>query len=544
MVRCAVLRTRFAACSAVSLLLVVSAAVPPAANAAEESPAPATGAVRAAVAAHLDRQRGPILRELADLLALPNIAAHGEEIRRNAELLLEMMRRRGLEAKLLTVPDAPPAVYAELRSAGASRTVVFYAHYDGQPVEEADWASDPWVPLLRDRSLTDGGAEIPWPAEGAAMNDEWRLYARSASDDKAPIIAMLAALDALRAANITPSVNLKFFLEGEEEAGSPNLERLLDAHKERLAGDLWLICDGPRHQSRRMQVFFGVRGVVDLELTLYGPGRPLHSGHYGNWAPNPIGMLAHLLAQMRDPEGNVTIPGFYAAVRPPSAAEARALEAIPDRREALMAEIGLARSEGEGRSLEEAIMRPAMNLRGIRAGGVGEQARNAIATEAQASIDFRLVPDQTPEMVRGQVESWLGRGGYHVVHDSPDDRMRRDHARIVKLQWGPGYPPARTSLSRPMSRAVVAVLSEAIGEPVIEMPTLGGSVPLFLFMKVLDAPAIGVPIVNHDNNQHGADENLRLGNLWEGIAMYAGLMARLGPEWEARMVRGMKRRDG
>jgi acetylornithine deacetylase/succinyl-diaminopimelate desuccinylase-like protein len=543
------LRTLSIACSVILCSVVVSAAASaplaaerPAPVSEEGGPAQNAAAVGAVVMSHLDKQRPAILRELVDLLALPNVAANRDDMRRNADLLLEMMRRRGLEASLLTVPDAPPAVYGELQTPGAKRTVVFYAHYDGQPVDAAGWASDPWVPLLRDRSLADGGKEIPWPDTGATMNDAWRLYGRSASDDKASIVAMLAALDALREAGLSPSVNLKFFLEGEEEAGSPNLERILDQHKERLAGDIWLICDGPRHQSRRMQVFFGVRGVVDLEITLYGPGRPLHSGHYGNWAPNPIGMLAHLLAQMRDPEGIVTIPGFYDAVRRPSKAEARALQGIPDRRAALMEEIGLARTEGQGRSLEEAIMRPAMNLRGITAGGVGAQARNAISTEAQASIDFRLVPDQTPSMVREQVESYLRDSGYTILHGVPDDQARRDHARIVRLQWGPGYPPFRTSLSRPMARAIVQVLSEAMGEPIVEMPTLGGSVPLYLFKKVFDTPAIGVPIVNHDNNQHGADENLRLGNLWDGIALYAGLMARLGPVWESQTVRGTRRR--
>jgi acetylornithine deacetylase/succinyl-diaminopimelate desuccinylase-like protein len=512
-----------------------SPSAPPAAATAA-STAPDAESVRAAVSRHLDGRRPAILRELADLLALPNVASNRGDIDRNAALLVEMMRRHGIEADLLTVPDAPPAVFAEVRTAGAERTVVFYAHYDGQPVDPAAWTGDPWRPLLRDRSLAGGGKEIPFPAADAArtaMNDEWRLYGRSASDDKAPIVAILAALDALRGAGLAPTVNLKFFLEGEEEAGSPNLERLLRAHRDRLAADLWLICDGPRHQSGRMQVYFGVRGVVDLELTLYGPGRPLHSGHYGNWAPNPIGMLAHLLAGMRDAEGNVAIPGFHDTVRPLDAAERRALDGVPDLRAALMDGIGIARTEGEGRSLEEAIMRPAMNLRGIRAGGVGAAASNAIPAEAQASIDFRLVPDQTPALVREQVERYLRGAGYEIVRDPPDGRARRAHPRLVRLEWGAGYPPSRTPLDLPASRAVARVLSEAAGGPIVELPTLGGSVPLFLFRQVLGAPSIGVPIVNHDNNQHAADENLRLGNLWEGIAFYAGLMARLGPAWAA-----------
>ena len=410
---------------------------------------------------------------------------------------------------------------------------MFYAHYDGQPVEPSDWAAEPWRPVLRQRSLADGGEMISWPGPRTPMDDEWRVYARSASDDKAPIVALLAALDVLREAKISPSVNLKFFFEGEEEAGSPHLEQILREHAGRLEADLWILCDGPIHQSRRMQVFFGVRGFVDLEMTVYGPLRPLHSGHYGNWAPNPIATMTQLLSDMRDTEGTVLIPGFYDDVRPPTAAEQRALESIPDRRTALMKEFALGRTEGEGRSLEAAIMRPSMNLRGVAAGGVEERSRNAIPTEARVSIDFRLVPDQTPERVRSRVESYLRENGYHIVHEPPGAEARRSHPRIVKLQWGHGYPPARAPLGDPLSRAVVQILQEAIDAPIVEMPTLGGSLPLYLFQEILETPSIGVPIVNHDNNQHAADENLRLGNLWEGIALYAGLMARLGPIWES-----------
>jgi acetylornithine deacetylase/succinyl-diaminopimelate desuccinylase-like protein len=208
-----------------------------------------------------------------------------------------------------------------------------------------------------------------------------------------------------------------------------------------------------------------------------------------------------------------------------------------------MNDLALSHAEGEGRSLEAAIMRPAMNLRGIAAGGVGELSRNAISTEARASIDFRLVPDQTPGMVRDQVESFLRETGYHVVHADPDAATRRAHPKVVKLEWGQGYPPSRAPLDHPMSRAVVQVLQEAIEAPIVEMPTLGGSLPIYIFETVLDTPTIGVPTVNHDNNQHGADENLRLGNLWEGIALYAGLMARLGPVWDGLSFSRNEQRD-
>ncbi len=520
-----VLGVRVGSVGAIALAMAAGSAGAP----AVASPS-AAARVRVAVGDHRERHGAAILQDLRRFLAIPNVASDLPNIERNAQLLIDMMESRGIVAKRLEVAGAPPAIYGELRAPGAERTVVFYAHYDGQPVDAAAWSGDPWTPVLRDGPLP-GGRLIDWHESDPTMNDEWRIYGRSASDDKAPIIALLAALDVLRSAGIEPSVNLKFFFEGEEEAGSPHLAAILRRHARELQADLWIMCDGPVHQSRRMQVFFGVRGVTGVEMTVYGPLRPLHSGHYGNWAPNPIATLSHLLAGMRDPEGNILIPGFYDDVRDSTPEEAAALQRIPDRRAALMDELALARTEGEGRSLEATLLRPAINLRGVAAGGVGESARNAIATEARASIGFRLVPDQTPDKVRRRFEAYLGDRGYHVVHQAPDAATRRAHPGVVRLEWGHGYPPARAPLDLPMSRAVVRVVQETIGAPIVEMPTLGGSLPLYLFQDVLDAPAIGVPMVNHDNNQHAADENLRLGNLWAGIAVYAGLMARLGPEW-------------
>ncbi len=177
-------------------------------------------------------------------------------------------------------------------------------------------------------------------------------------------------------------------------------------------------------------------------------------------------------------------------------------------------------------------MRPAINLQGVRAGGVGDKARNAIPTEATAAIDFRLVPDQTPKKVRASVEAHIRARGFHIVREAPHAGTRRKHARIVKMEWGHGYPASRTPLDASYSRAVAQVLEEANRSSIVEMPTLGGSLPLYLFEQELRARLIGVPIVNHDNNQHAANENLRLQNLWDGIVLYAGLVARLGYVWD------------
>jgi acetylornithine deacetylase/succinyl-diaminopimelate desuccinylase-like protein len=357
------------------------------------------------------------------------------------------------------------------------------------------------------------------------------LYARSASDDKAPIVGLLAALDAIRAAGVAPTVNLKFFFEGEEEAGSPHLAQILRDNAALLTGDLWLFCDGPVHQSGRKLVFFGARGITGVELTAYGAVRRLHSGHYGNWSPNPALELARLVASLRDDEGRILIPGFSDDVRPPTQSELRAVAEAPDVDAALRRELKLGRTEAEGHRIEERILYPALNVRGLAAGDVGEKATNSIPTEATASIDFRLVPDQTPESVRGKVEEFLKRQGWFLVSSPPDEATRLAHPRILRVEWGSGYPSSRISMDLPVSRAVVKVLSDATGAPVVRLPTLGGSIPNYLFADILKTPVIGVPIANHDNNQHAANENLRIQNLWDGIDMFAALMVGLGNGW-------------
>jgi acetylornithine deacetylase/succinyl-diaminopimelate desuccinylase-like protein len=388
--------------------------------------------------------------------------------------------------------------------------------------------------VLRDKLHTEGGRIIELPASPGAVQGEWRLYGRSAGDDKSPIIAMLRALDAMRAANIAPSVNLKFFFECEEEAGSPHLRPLLERYADILAADAWLFGDGPVHQSRRQQVVFGVRGVSGLDITVYGPTRGLHSGHYGNWAYNPITLLANFIASLRDDDGRILIPSFYDDVVPISAAERKALASVPAVDSALRVELSLGGTEANGAPLAERIMEPALNLRGFRGGGVGAGGSNTISTEARASIDFRLVPKQTPERIRTLFEGHARSRGYFIVTGrDPTPSERLAHAKIMRLDWEAGYPATRVAMDAPVSRAVLQSVESALGAPVIAMPTLGGSLPMFTFDQVLKAPLIVLPIVNHDNSQHAANENLRLQNLWDGMVVYAGIIADLGKRWSA-----------
>ncbi|HEU5169612.1 MAG TPA: MATE family efflux transporter, partial [Gemmatimonadales bacterium] len=467
-----------------------------------------------------------ILAELVELLAVPNVAADSVNIRANAALLVGMLERRGARARLLQSPaGGPPAVYGELATPGAQRTVVVYAHYDGQPVRREDWHTDPWRPVLRAAPGRGGDPEIPLPAPGDTVAHDARLYARSASDDKAPIVLTLIALDVLRAAGAAPSVNLKFFFEGEEEAGSPHLEALLREHAAALRNDLWLFCDGPVHASGRPQLVLGARGIVDLDLTLYGANRALHSGHYGNWAPNPLLRLAHLVSGMRDRHGRIRIPGFYADVRPPTQAERAAVRAAPATDDSLRRSFGLAATEGDGALVGERVLLPALNLRAISGGTIGV---NAIAPEATASIDIRLVPEQRPARVRELVEAYVRGRGYKLIHDTGGAELRSDRSRVALLRWGEGYASVRTAPESPDVRAIARLMEQATGEPPVIVPSSGGSLPLDIFQRSLGAAPIVVPIVNTDNNQHAANENVRVGNLWDGLAIYAAIFAGLG----------------
>ena len=512
---------RLAALSAVGCLLLCTSAA---------AQAPRADSIRNAVRAYRTAHDVEIVRELSELLAIPNLARDSANIRRNARHLAAMFDRRGLKPRLLEVPGAPPAVYAELITPGATRTVVFYAHYDGQAVDTAQWATPPWAPTLRDAALPQGRM-IPIPARAGSVQGEWRMYARSASDDKSPIVAMLAAIDALRASRIAPTVNLKFFLDGEEEASSPHLEEILRANADLLRADLWIIGDGPVHQLRRPQILFGARGVFGAELTVYGPARTLHSGHYGNWAPNPIALLTNLLASMRDDDGRILIAGFGSDVVPIGARERAAIEAAPRLDSALRAELLLGGTEADDALLVERVMLPALNFRGLRSANVGALANNAIPTEARASIDFRLVPRQTKERIIELVEAHARSRGFHIVHREPTNAERLAHRRVLRIDWGGGYPAAVTPMGDAAAIAAAGAADLALGTPIIKLPLMGGSIPLDGIEEVLRTPFVILPIVNHDNNQHASNENLRLQNLWDGIELYAGFLSALGTVW-------------
>jgi acetylornithine deacetylase/succinyl-diaminopimelate desuccinylase-like protein len=422
--------------------------------------------------------------------------------------------------------ESPPAVYGEWKTPGATHSIVLYAHYDGQPTDPKQWTGTlPWQPVWRSAALESGGTIVALPANSDPINPEWRLYARSASDDKAGVMAILTAFDALQAQGLPPSLNIKFIFEGEEEAGSPHLGEIIDLNRDLLAADAWIICDGPVHQSGRKQVVFGVRGDVNVDVTLYGAKRPLHSGHYGNWAPNPAMLLARLLASMKDDAGRVTINGWYEGVEPLGEAEQKAIAEAPAYDDELRSQLGFVRGEGAGKSLLELINQPSLNINGMSSGDVGALARNVIPTTASAVLDLRLVKGTDLARQVQKLIDHIRRQGFYVIDRDPTDAERKQHPLIARVTTRPGgYNAERTRMDLPISLAAVMAVQATSTQPIVRLPTAGGSLPLSIITDHLRTVTMTVPIANYDNNQHAENENLRLQNLWDGIETMAAVM--------------------
>jgi acetylornithine deacetylase/succinyl-diaminopimelate desuccinylase-like protein len=408
-------------------------------------------------------------------------------------------------------------------------TVLFYFHYDGQPVVPSQWSqADPFVPVVRRRNAAgewqDVGADAlqAWP-----LDPELRVFARSASDDKAPILMLLTALDVLESQAEAPAFNLKVMLDGEEEIGSPSLAATVASARAAFAADALVILDGPLHASARPTVVFGNRGITQVTLTVFGPRAPLHSGHYGNYAPNPALRLATLLAGMKDEDGRVLIPGFYDGVRL-TEADRLTLADVGDDEAALRARIGIARAETVGANYQESLQYPSLNVRGLAAGGVGPVATNVVPSEAVAELDLRTTPEtdgrRLYELVRAHIESV----GFHLVAGEPTDLERAQFAKLARFTLGSTQAAMRMPMDSAVGRwansALRAPTAPRPGEAPVQIRMMGGTVPTDVLVDALQLPFLLVPTVNDDNNQHAPNENLRIGHFVTGTETIYSLL--------------------
>ncbi len=496
------------ALAAVIAILAVAAAAPP--TAAQQSrPTPRSE-----------------LAELSEFLAIPNVASDRAGIARNAAWLKGEFEKRGFRMSVIATPGSPVLI-GELPPTGAAamRSLTFYFHYDGQPVTASEWKdSGPFAPIYRDKPFEQGGRVVTLPAAGP-INPEWRLYARSSADDKGPIIAFLSALDEARAANTPVSSTIRVIMEGDEEAGSPSLATVVHDQAARIHADLVILVDGPQHPSGRPTFVFGARGIMSAELTVFGARQDLHSGNYGNWAPNPAIELAQLVGSMQDSTGRVTIPGFYDDVVPLTDREQQAIAEIPDVDGTLMRTFGFARPDFPGQRLDALDNLPTLNVSGLGAGTVTGQGRTVIPAQAVARMDLRFVKNVTPDAQFARLEAYVRARGFHLIAgDAPTDQERAAYPRLAKLRRMGGYPAGRTPLTDPTALRVVAAVAAATHTTPARLPTLGGSTPFYLFSDALGAPTVGMPVVNFDDNQHGPNENLRLGNFFQAIVIMRAIV--------------------
>jgi len=422
-------------------------------------------------------------------------------------------------------------VFAEFaRKAPGAKTVLFYMHFDGQPVLPEQWAQkSPWVATLKQQSEDGRWEEIDHDKlMGAAIDPNWRLFARSASDDKGPIAMFLTAFDTLAAAGLDPAINVKVLLDSEEEKGSVNIGNVAKASRDLLRADAIVINDGPMHESNRPTIVFGNRGNTLVRLTVYGPKMNLHSGHYGNYAPNPAQRLAALLASMKDDQGRVTVAGYYDGVKITDA-ERRVMAQVPDDETALRRRIGIAQPEAVGRNYQEALQYPSLNIRGMAAAAIGEKGANILPSHAVAEIDLRTTPGADPDYLIAAIERHIRGQGYYLTAGEPTDEERAQHDKIASLIPARGskaaYTPIESAIGAWAQTALARTFASAEAPAeTVRIRMMGGSVPTDKLVDALEIPFVIIPLVNNDNNQHSFDENIRIGHLLDGTRAFTGLL--------------------
>ncbi|MEP0696137.1 MAG: M20/M25/M40 family metallo-hydrolase, partial [Nitratireductor sp.] len=440
---------------------------------------------------HIEANRDAFVARLMDYVRHPSISAHNQGIGEVAGMLVGFLRKLGMEAE--TVPTSGHPMVLGRRDVSPDKpTVLLYGHYDVQPPDPLElWTSPPFEPTIRDG----------------------RIYARGIGDNKGQHFAQLLALESHLAVTGDLPCNVLFLLEGEEEIGSPHIAEFVRAHADRLKADLVVTSDGPLHESGAPVVTFGVRGVAAFELRAKTASRDVHSGNFGGVVPNAVWTLVHLLATMKDEDGAITIEGLTEPVIPPTNLERDAVERLPLDLEAIKAELGLSRLDAPaGRGYFDRLMfHPTLTINGFHGGYGGPGMKTVLPCEAVVKCDIRLVEPLTPDYVFDKVRA-------HVEKHAPE-------VEFVPLN---GMLPSKTPMDSPYVEPIRRAVVAARGVEPLLYPTVGGSLPDYVFTKILGLPAFVIPYANADEANHAPNENLKITCFIDGVKTGAALLAELG----------------
>ncbi|MGY8986612.1 MAG: M20/M25/M40 family metallo-hydrolase [Sphingomonadales bacterium] len=475
--------------------------------------------IRGMAAAQIDKA----LKTYHDLLSIPNDTHNQDNIRVLVGWLNNEFGDRGFRLETLET-ETSPLVLATRLSKGATKTALIYLQADGQPVDPSLWFQEnPYTPTLKAQNNKGEWNKIEWSSLNSKLNPDWRIFARSAVDSKGPITQFLTALDALDQEGVPLGFNLKVIIDTEEENGSPSLPKAVIRHKEKLKSDFLLIFDGPPHASNKPTIKFGARGIATITLKTHGPIVPQHSGHYGNYVPNPAFALAKILASMKSKDGRVTIPNFYDGVKIDEAT-LKILDAVPDDIKAIHKHLGIAQPDKVAESLQLAVQYPSINIRGLSSLKVGAESRTLVPATAIAEIDVRLVKESDPKYLIKLIRDHITKEGYNVLDHEPTMEERLTLPYLVTFTSIINYGAFRTDFNSEPGLIARAGMKNLYGEEPILIRTSGGSIPISPFVEILGIPAVSVPTVNIDNNQHAPNENIRLGNFIEGISILISVL--------------------
>lgn len=461
--------------------------------------------------------------EFYDLLRLANVASNTDDIEKNVVWCEQAFAKRGFTTQRLTTATVP-LLLAERKVKKALKTVLVYLQIDGQPVNPSLWEQEsPWKPVLKEMNSAGKWEIISEEKLSQNYNRDWRIFARSTSDAKGPAAAFLASLDALHELKKEPNYNLKVIMDFEEELGSPRLPEAVVKYKTELTADWFIIFDGPRHVSNQPTLTFGARGICELTLTTFGARAHMHSGNYGNYSPNPALRLSQLLASMKDDDGRVTIPGFYDGITL-TEEEKRILKNVPDNETELKQFLGIAEPDKVAPTFQEAMQYPTLNIRGLDALYIGEKARTLIPAWATAEIDIRLVPSSDPQRLINLVRKHVEDKGYYIVATEPTEEERKRYPKIAAIQSSISYGAFQTPFNSEVGDWLNKAMIRAFDKEPIKVRTAGGSIPISPFVVTLGIPAVSVPTVNADNNQHSENENIRLGNYIDAVKTFLAIL--------------------